>query len=106
MASFISRNSFSKLAEENKVLNWTQLPVDGVIYRIDKIEKNEGQSFTSYVLYIENDRGDKKKVWSPSKLIRDIEGKEKTHTIYFTSLGQTKKDGKSYNNFDLVLEEK
>ena len=94
-SSFITRKSFLKKAqqqkEEERIFNGTDLPSDGDIFCVDIIEKRDGKFGDCHLLYIVNEQGEKKKVWSPSKLIRDIGDKSETHIIYFTSLGQSLK---------------
>ena len=110
MDAFITNNSFQNKVqqrrEEETVLNWIDLPDNGEIYRINTVEEKEGKFGPCSILHIENQQGEKKKVWSPSKLIRDIKDKQDTCVIYFTSLGQTRKKGKTYNNFDLAFQPK
>ena len=107
-AGFISQDNFiQKLQvrkEEEKILNWIEFPSNGEIFRIVKTKNVKTKYGESTILHVEDANGDGKKVWAPSKLIRDIEGKE-TSTIYFTSLGQIQKDLKTYNNYDLIIEE-
>ena len=107
-AGFISQDNFlQKLQvrkEEEKILNWTEFPSNGEIFRITRIENIKTKYGESSILHVEDVNGDGKKVWAPSKLLRDIEGKESS-TVYFTSLGQVQKDTKTYNNFDLIIVE-
>ena len=109
-AGFISKGSFlqkvQQRKEEDTILHWSDLSENGEIYRINDIEDKEGKFGPCHILHIQNDQGEKKKVWSPSKLIRDIQDKKETHIVYFTSLGQSFKKGKTYNNFDLAFQEK
>ena len=105
-AGFITQdNFFQKLQvrkEEEKILNWIEFPSNGEIFRIIRIENIKTKYGESSILHVEDVNGDEKKVWAPSKLLRDIYGKE-TSTVYFTSLGQVQKDMKTYNNFDLII---
>ena len=107
-AGFISQNNFfQKLQvkkEEEKILNWTEFPSNGEIFRIVKTKIVKTKYGESTILHVEDSNGDSQKVWAPSKLVRDIQGKE-TSTIYFTSLGQIQKDMKTYNNYDLIIVE-
>ena len=105
--AFISQTAFAKKAEQQKeakrALSWKDLPVNGEIYKIEVIEEKVGKYGPCYIANTINERGEKKRIWIPIKLVRDIEGKE-DKKIYFISLGQEERDGKTFNNYDLVIE--
>ena len=88
-AGFISQDNFlQKLQvrkEQEKVLNWTELPSDGEIYRIIRIENIKTKFGESSILHVEDVNGVGKKVWAPSKLMRDIEENKET-SLHFLIL--------------------
>ena len=80
MASFINKSLFESEAkrrwEEDKVLNWSELP-ENIIYRITEVEVLEdGPYGTSYILFLSDIDNNKVKAWASRKLIRDLQKKE------------------------------
>ena len=109
MASFINKSVFEIKAkrrrEEEKVLNWAELP-QNVIYRINEVEVIEGGKYgTSYILFLVDIDNTKVKVWASKKLISDLERKESHDIPYIISLGQEPYGkSKTINLYDLVFE--
>ena len=109
MTSFINKSVFEIKAkrrrEEEKVLNWAELPQD-VIYRINEVEVIEGGKYgTSYILFLVDINNSKVKVWASKKLISDLERKESYDIPYIISLGQEPYGkSKTINLYDLVFE--
>ena len=120
MASFINKNLFKSEAkrrrEEDKVLNWSELPVEhqipvlsGILfhlYRITEVEVIEdGPYGTSYILFLVDRDNTKVKAWASKKLIRDLQRKEEYDIPYIVSLGQKPYGkGKTINLYDLAFE--
>ena len=109
MTTFINKSVFEIKAkrrrEEEKVLNWAELPQD-VIYRINEVEVIEGGKYgTSYILFLVDIDNTKVKVWASKKLISDLERKESHDIPYIISLGQEAYGkSKTINLYDLVFE--
>ena len=109
MTSFINKSVFEIKAkrrrEEEKVLNWAELP-QNVIYRINEVEVIEGGKYgTSYILFLVDIDNTKVKVWGSKKLISDLERKESHDIPYIISLGQEAYGkSKTINLYDLVFE--
>ena len=103
---FISEESFvvkaSAAREENYVHKWTEL-LQGEIFKITHSQQVEGKFGPSFILDIINEKGEKKKVWTPKRL-NDKYVNNPTKTVYFTSLGQISQDNKKINDFDVVIE--
>lgn len=105
---FMSRSNFRKKVESQVKVSgdikpWIELPIDGTIYKIASFEQKDGKFGICTILSIIDKLGQKTKVWAPRALVREIEAeerKEQPREIYFTSLGQSKKDGRTYNNYD------
>ena len=108
---FISISTFKQLCtqkkqEERSIKGWTELPIDGTVYKIIDSKKTQGKFGDCYILTIKNKLGEESKVWAPKKLQKEIdeEAKQsKPRSIYFCSLGQNKKqDGSGYliNEYD------
>ena len=106
---FISRSTFKKLClqrkeDERDVKSWTELPVDGTVYKIISSEKKQGKFGDCYILTVKTKVGEETKVWAPKSLQKMFEKeseKSKPRDIFFCSLGQTKKsDGHSKNEYD------
>ena len=107
--SFISRNTFKRLCiqrkeDERDVKSWTELPVDGTVYKIISSEKKQGKFGDCYILTVKNKVGEETKVWAPKNLQKMFEKeseKSKPRDIFFCSLGQIKKsDGHLKNEYD------
>ena len=66
MATFITRELFVEKApitcEEERVFNWSDLEVDGEIYKVEHIEEKEGKFSECYILHTINQEGLRKKV--------------------------------------------
>ena len=109
MTTFINKSVFEIKAkrrrEEEKVLNWAELP-QNVIYRINEVEVIEGGKYgTSYILFLVDIDNTKVKVWASKKLISDLERKESHDIPYIISLGQEPYGkSKTINLYDLVFE--
>ena len=109
MASFIKKSDFESQAkrrrEEDKVLNWSELP-ENIIYRITEVEVLEdGPYGTSYLLYMSDIDNNKVKAWGSRKLIRDLKSKEEYDIPYIQSQGQKPFGiGKTINVYDLAFE--
>ena len=109
MASFINKSIFESEAkrrrEEDKVLNWSELP-ENIIYRITEVEVLEdGPYGTSYILFLVDKDNTKVKAWASKKLARDLQRKEEYDIPYIISLGQKPYGkGKTINLYDLVFE--
>ena len=106
---FISRSTFKKLSlqrkeEERDITSWTELPIDGTVYKIIESKKLKGPFGECCILTITNKFGKESKVWAPKKLIKEIDTeaqKPKPRSIYFCSLGQNKKqDGFLRNEYE------
>ena len=102
---FISRGTFKKLCllkkeQERDVKTWSEIPVDGTIYKIVESKKVQGKFGECHILTITDKLGEHHKIWAPKKLQKEIEveaEKPKPRSIYFCSLGQNKKqDGSGY----------
>ena len=102
---FISRSTFKKLCiikkeQERDVKAWSEMPVDGTIYKIIESKKVQGKFGECHILTIIDKLGEENKVWAPKKLQKEIEveaEKPKPRSIYFCSLGQNKKqDGSGH----------
>ena len=107
--SFISRNTFKRLClqkkeDERDVKSWTELPVDGTVYKIISSEKKQGKFGDCYILTVKNKVGEETKVWAPKNLQKMFEKeseKSNPRDIFFCSLGQIKKsDGHLKNEYD------
>ena len=109
MASFINKSVFEIKAkrrrEEEKVLNWAELP-QNVIYRINEVEVIEGGKYgTSYILFLVDIDNTKAKVWASKKLISELQRKQSHDIPYIISLGQEAYGkSKTINLYDLVFE--
>ena len=109
MASFIKKSTFESQAkrrrEEDKVLNWSELP-ENVIYRNTEVEVLEdGPYGTSYIMYMSDIDNNKVKAWGSRKLIRDLKSKEEYDIPYIQSQGQKSYGkGKTINVYDLAFE--
>ena len=109
MASFINKSLFESEAkrrrEEDKVLNWSELP-ENIIYRITEVEVLEdGPYGTSYILFLVDKDNTKVKAWASKKLARDLQRKEEYDIPYIISLGQKPYGkGKTINLYDLAFE--
>ena len=106
---FISRSTFKRLClqrkeDERDVKGWTELPVDGTVYKIVSSEKKQGKFGDCYILTVTTKTGEENKVWAPKNLQKDFETesvKSKPRDIFFCSLGQIKKpDGHLKNEYD------
>ena len=106
---FISRNTFKRLClqrkeDERDVKSWTELPVDGTVYKIISSEKKQGKFGDCYILTVKTKVGEETKVWAPKNLQKMFEKeseKSKPRDIFFCSLGQIKKsDGHLKNEYD------
>lgn len=104
-SEFISKSIFKKLSlqkkeEERDVISWSELPIDGAIYKIDDIEQKQGRFGECYILTFKNKLGAEGKVWCPRRLQREFDEeskKSKPRTLYFCTLGQNKKqDGSGH----------
>lgn len=107
-SSFISKQKFNTSVQEQKdkdrVLHWTDLE-EGVIYKIVVIDTKQGKFGECFILTIEEESGTFSKVWSPNPLIRRIKQvKKPKESVFFTSLGQARRNNKTYNNFDIHFE--
>jgi hypothetical protein len=95
---FISRSAFRKLAakkteEERDVKCWSELLVDGTIYKIIDSKQVRGKYGDCHILTFKNKFGEESKVWTPKNLQREIDTEAKKtnpRSIYFCSLGQNK----------------
>ena len=95
---FITRGTFKKLSlkkkeEERDVNKWSELPVDGTVFKIVNSEKKQGKFGDCYILTVIDKAGETSKVWAPKSLQKEIEeesSKIKPRSIYFCSLGQIK----------------
>ena len=109
MASFINKSLFESEAkrrrEEDKVLNWSELP-ENIIYRITEVEVVEGGQYgTSYILFLVDINNTKVKAWASKKLARELQRKEEYDIPYIISLGQKPYGkGKTINLYDLAFE--
>ena len=102
---FISRSTFKKLClqkkeEERDIKRWVELPTDGTVYKIINCKKIQGKFGDCYILSIKNKIGEESKVWAPKKLQKEFNeeaNKSIPRSLYFVSLGQTRKqDGSGY----------
>ena len=102
---FISRSTFKKLClqkkeEERDIKRWVELPTDGTVYKIINCKKIQGKFGHCYILSIKNKIGEESKVWAPKKLQKEFNeeaNKSIPRSLYFVSLGQTRKqDGSGY----------
>ena len=106
--SFISKQEFDDKVKiqkvEFKVKNWSDIE-ESIIYLIDTIEEKYSAKYGEcYILHIEDDQGNKDKVWAPSLLITQIRERRKSDEIpYFVSLGQEVLTNKTINRFDLIF---
>ena len=97
---FISKGTFKRLhlkkkEEEREVKRWSELPVDGTVYKIIDSKQVRGKYGDCLILTFANKIGDENKVWAPTGLQREVLAeaqKPNPRTIYFCSLGQNKKD--------------
>ena len=109
MASFIKKSDFESQAkrrrEEDKVLNWSELP-ENVIYRITEVEVLEdGPYGTSYILYMSDIDNNNVKAWGSRKLMCDLKSKEEYDIPYIQSQGQKSYGkGKTINVYDLAFD--
>ena len=107
---FVSEEAFKEQAdvqrEANRIHTWEEIP-KGVIFAITRIQQVHSSRFkkTCYILHLTDREDNKTRVWSPSKLITDLEKRQPTDRPFIVSLGQTKQGKKTYNLFDLVLRE-
>ena len=103
MASFISKESFEKRAEENRILTWKELPVDGTIWKIVAISEYSGLFGRAANLSIINEQGVEKSVKVSKRMLEAIDEKQDgKKIIYFTTMGQVERFGKLINEFELV----
>ena len=103
---FITKDIFKAKKEDQNVLKWNELE-EGIIYKVTDTETTEGKFGPCSILHIIDKDAKRKRVWGPSQMVKRIVEKQQnqpTTTVYFTSLGQAQKDGKTYNNFDLVFQ--
>ena len=96
MASFINKSLFESEAkrrrEEDKVLNWSELP-ENIIYCITEVEVVEGGQYgTSYILFLVDINKTKVKAWGSKTLIRELQRKEAYDIPYMISLVQKSKN--------------
>lgn len=101
MADFISDADFRRQADEEKILTWSQLEQKN-IFKVVKYVECEGTYGPTAYLLIEDKFGIQRKVWSPSRLLKEIK-ENPGKTAFFTSLGQLDDNQKRYNKFELVL---
>ena len=101
MSSF-KRLCIKKKEEERDIQMWTELPIDGTVYKIQDIEKKNGRFGDCFILTINDKFGEQSKVWAPRRLREEFEEeskKDQPRSIYFCSLGQNKKqDGSGHVN--------
>ena len=103
MSSFVDRAVFEKKAEEERILSWKELDVDGAIWRIDKIKEYTGKYGRAAVLSIVNEGNVKKCVRITQRMLDVIDEKKETDKkLYFKTFGQIDNGGKSVNEFELV----
>ena len=110
---FISRSTFKKLClqkkeEERDIKSWVELQMnyrlgwitDGTVYKIINCKKIQGKFGDCYIHSIKNKIWEESKVWAPKKLQKEFNeeaNKSIPRSLYFVSLGQTKKqDGSGY----------
>ena len=88
---FVSRNTFKRLCiqkkeEERDIKNWSELPIDGTIYKIIESTKIQGKFGDCNILTIRTKTGEESKVWAPRKLQKEFEEesqKFKPRDIFF-----------------------
>ena len=107
---FVTEEAFKEQAdvqrEANRIHTWEEL-AEGVIFAIIRIKQVHSSKFNKlcYILHLTDREENKIRVWSPSKLITDLEKKKPTDRPFIVSLGQAKYKKKTFNQFDLVLQE-
>ena len=107
--NFISKSKFADSVktrkDEEQVRNWVDL-AEGEIYKITSIDPKVSSKYGDcYILHIENETKDIQKVWGPARLVKRIkETRKPDEAVYFVSLGQERKNKKTYNNFDIHFE--
>lgn len=107
---FISEEVFAVnaaiLKKDDEILKWPDLQV-GVTYIINHIQVEISIKYGEcYILHIEDKDENKLKVWGTKTLVDKIKEKRKeTDLVYFKSLGQRVENRKTYNDFDLVIDD-
>ena len=108
---FVTEDAFRQQAaaqrEANKIHTWDELS-EGVTFAIIRIQQVHSAKFNKicYILHLKDREENTLRVWSPSKLITDLREKRKpTDCPFIVSLGQAKFKKKTFNQFDLVLED-
>ena len=103
MSSFISKEAFEKNAKENRILTWRELPVDGTVWKIEKIKEYDGMFGRAATLSIINEQGVEKSVKVSKRMLEAIDEKQDgKKIIYFTTMGQIERFGKVINEFEIV----
>lgn len=108
---FVTEEAFKEQAdaqrEADRVHTWEEL-AENVIFAITRIQQFYSAKFNKicYILHLVDQEENTIRVYSPSKLITDLQEKRKsTDRPFITSLGQVKYGKKTFNKFDLVLQE-
>ena len=107
MAAFISQDVFEASVEERKaeeeVTPWKSLPRK-VIMKIILIERCKSSNYGEcFLLHLEDKNQTSYRVWSPSRLIKQIKkDRQPDQNVYITSLGTQKINAvKSRNEFKI-----
>ena len=107
MAAFISQDVFEASVEERKaeeeVTPWKSLPRK-VIMKIILIERCKSSNYGEcFLLHLEDKNQTSYRVWSPSRLIKQIKkDRQPDQNVYITSLGTQKINAvKSRNEFEI-----
>ena len=107
MAAFISQDVFEASVEERKaeeeVTPWKSLPRK-VIMKIILIERCKSSNYGEcFLLHLEDKNQKSYRVWSPSRLIKQIKkDRQPDQNVYITSLGTQKINAvKSRNEFEI-----
>lgn len=107
MAAFISQDVFEASVEERKaeeeVTPWKSLPRK-VIMKIILIERCKSSQYGEcFLLHLEDKNQTSYRVWSPSRLIKQIKkDRQPDQNVYITSLGTQKINAvKSRNEFEI-----
>ena len=107
---FITEEAFAVnaaiLKKEDEILKWADLKV-GVTYIINYIQVEISAKYGEcYILHIEDTEENKLKAWGTTTLVDKIkEKRQETDLVYFKSLGQRFENRKTYNEFDLVIDD-
>ena len=99
--TFISKELFSHVLEEQKTLNWDELEQDK-IYKVINVKPTTGKYGPTAILTVIDKEENRRTCWAPSRMLNRLE-ENSGKTAYFISLGKRKENDKTYNQFDLIF---